>query len=186
MNLIVGLGNPGKKYEDTRHNIGYMVVDALATQLGISFVEKNKQQALVARTDYQGLPLLLVKPTTFMNNSGQAVRALVDYYNIELEDIIVVVDDLNLDPGVIRIRSQGSSGGQNGIQSIIEHLGTQKFKRLKVGIGRPEYGEAIHHVLSRFSQEDLLVIEEAVGKAQEACLVLLSQGLNQAMNEYNG
>lgn len=186
MKLIVGLGNPGKKYEATRHNMGFMVLDLLAEKLGTSFVEKKKHNAMVASALHDGEKLLLAKPLTFMNASGEAVRSLCDYYDVAVEDLVILVDDLTLDPGVLRIRPKGSSGGQNGIASIIEHLGTKEFARIKMGIGKPNFGDAISHVLGQFSDEEWDAVEPAIYKASEAVLYLLKEGTHKTMNEYNG
>ncbi len=186
MKLIVGLGNPGKKYEATRHNMGFMVLDLLAEKLGTSFVEKKKHNAMVASALYKGEKLLLVKPLTFMNSSGEAVRSLCDYYDVDTSDLVVLVDDLTLEPGVIRIRPKGSSGGQNGIASIIEHLGSKEFARIKMGIGKPQFGDAIAHVLGHFSDEEWSEVEPAIFRAAEAVYCLLVEGTYKAMNEYNG
>lgn len=186
MKIIVGLGNPGKKYAGTRHNVGFMVLDELAQTLGAGFVEKKKQQAYLARTEYEGSSLLLVKPTTYMNESGRAVRALMDYYDLSLEDLLVVVDDLHLDLGFLRLRGRGSAGGQNGIKNIILHLSSQDFARLKVGIGSAHASQAIGHVLGRFSKEERKIMDPAIDRAKKACLSYLSRGLAQTMNDYNG
>ncbi len=186
MKIIAGLGNPGKKYEATRHNLGFMVVDLLAEKLNIPFTEKKKHQALVGIGTSQHEKLVLVKPQTFMNNSGFSIRSLLDYYACSLEDLVVIVDDLTLDPGVIRIRAKGSDGGQKGVASIIEHFGSQDFIRIKMGIGQPTYGEAVRHVLSGFSDEEWSVIRPAISRAAEAALAIIHQGIYQAMNDYNG
>jgi PTH1 family peptidyl-tRNA hydrolase len=186
MKLIVGLGNPGKKYEATRHNMGFMVLDLLAEKLGTSFVEKKKHNAMVASGLYQGEKVLLAKPLTFMNSSGEAVRSMCDYYDVDVSDLVIVVDDLTLDPGVIRIRAKGSSGGQNGIASIIEHLGTKEFARIKMGIGKPQHGDAIAHVLGRFSDAEWSDVEPTFPRTTEAVFSLLVDGVYKAMNEYNG
>ncbi|QRN85233.1 aminoacyl-tRNA hydrolase [Clostridia bacterium] len=186
MKLIVGLGNPGKEYESTRHNMGFMALDLLAEKLGASFVEKKKHNAMVASALVDGEKLLLVKPLTFMNASGEAVRSLRDYYDVDVKDLVVLVDDLTLNPGVLRIRGKGSSGGQKGIASVIEHLGTQDFARIKMGIGKPQYGSAIPHVLGHFSDEEWDAAQQAVNRAAEAVLYLLKEGTYKAMNEYNG
>ena len=186
MKLIVGLGNPGKKYEDTRHNIGFMVLDLLAEKLGGSFVEKKKHNAMLSSVQRDGETLLLAKPLTYMNASGDAVGSLLDYYGLGPSDLVVLVDDLTLDPGVLRIRPKGSSGGQNGIASIIKRLGTQDFVRIKLGIGKPAHGDAISHVLGRFLDEEWERVEPAIQRAAQAVLFLLEEGTDKAMNEYNG
>lgn len=186
MKLIVGLGNPGTKYEATRHNVGFMVADLLADRLHGRFQDKKRQEAMLARAHWGGKDLFIAKPLTYMNDSGRAVRALLDYYRLTAEDLIVVVDDLTLEPGVLRLRARGSSGGQNGIQSIIDHLGTQSFWRIKVGIGKPAHGQAIRHVLGHFTDEQWDAVKPALTRASDACLALLEEGIERAMNRFNG
>ena len=166
--------------------MGFMVLDLLAEKLGTSFVEKKKHNAMVASVLHEGEKILLAKPLTYMNASGEAVRSLCDYYEVDDPDLVVLVDDMTLDPGVLRIRAKGSSGGQNGIASIIEHLGTKEFSRIKMGIGKPAYGDAIAHVLGHFSDEEWDQVEPSIFRAAEAALYLLQEGPYKAMNEYNG
>lgn len=186
MKLVVGLGNPGKKYEATRHNAGFMAVDALAEHMGITFTTKSKHKALVAQGFLDGEKVLLVKPQTFMNLSGDAVISLMDYYNIPLEDLVVLVDDITLSPGTIRIRGKGSSGGQNGIKHIIHQLGSQEFKRIKIGTGRNDGRDTISHVLGGFSDEEWKEVAPAIERAAQAVSAIFREGLDMAMNRYNG
>ncbi|MDH5751734.1 MAG: aminoacyl-tRNA hydrolase [Deltaproteobacteria bacterium] len=175
MRIIVGLGNPGKAYEESRHNLGFWVVDKMAELLGVSGW-KNQHEALVARVEAQGAPGLLVKPQTYMNSSGRAVAALVRFYKIPLEDCLVVVDDLELPPGRIRQRPQGSDGGHNGLRSIIAETGGSRFKRIRIGIGRPEHkGQVTSHVLAAVG-EDREALEQAVENAARSALEFLKDG----------
>lgn len=185
MKLIVGLGNPGSRYETTRHNVGFMVADLVADQLGAEFVS-SKHEALVAESRYQGEKLLIAKPLTYMNLSGRAVRALVHWYKMQLEDIIIVYDDLDLPVGKIRIRGKGSAGGQKGMTSVIEMMGTDSLLRVRVGIGRPPEGwTAPDYVLAPFSDEQWQVMKDILPLAAEAALALTWQGLDRVMNQYN-
>ncbi|CZQ93172.1 peptidyl-trna hydrolase signature 2 [Trichococcus palustris] len=159
MKMIVGLGNPGPKYADTKHNVGFITVDEWAAQNKQNY-NKNKFEALYLETTVNGEKVLFVKPLTFMNESGRAVRPLMDYFNVGIEDLVVVYDDMDMPVGKIRLRQKGSAGGHNGIKSLIQHLGTQDFNRIRVGIGRPQFNmTVIQHVLSPFpkiEQEDVL------------------------------
>jgi PTH1 family peptidyl-tRNA hydrolase len=183
MKLIVGLGNPGKKYEKTRHNLGYRVIDALADSLGFD-IDKEAFNGLYAKETIFGEPVILFKPTTFMNLSGTAVQEIKSYFNIDLQDILVVFDDMALEPGRIRLRLSGSSGGHNGIQNIIDILKTEDIKRLRIGIGEPEY-DGVDYVLGKPSKEQLKLIEIAIGEASEALKDYLRNGFHSAMAKYN-
>ncbi len=184
--LIVGLGNPGPTYEHTRHNIGFAVVDQLAGDLNVT-LKGGRGNALLAWGRLDGRSVGLAKPLTFMNRSGQAVQQLIRYYNIDLPNVLVVTDDLNLAPGVIRIRPQGSAGGHNGVQDIIDSLGSNDFPRLRIGIGNNYYrGKQADFVLSRFSREEQPLVEEAVVRARDAALTFIREGVVTAMNRYNG
>ena len=183
MYLIVGLGNPGKKYEHTRHNMGFEVVDLLGEQAKID-VDKNVFNGLLGRGKIFDKDVMLFKPTTYMNLSGTAVRQVVDYFKIELSDIIVVCDDMALPVGMIRLRSKGSSGGQKGLQNIIDLLGTEEFKRIRVGIGEPEI-DAIDYVLGKPLKEEMPMIEEAISNAVEAIKEALKSDFDRAMSKFN-
>lgn len=183
MKLIVGLGNPGKKYEKTRHNLGYRVVDSLADSLGLS-INKEAFNGLYAKETIFGEPVILFKPTTFMNLSGVALQEIKSYFNIELEDILVIYDDMALEPGRIRLRPSGSSGGHNGIQNIIDILKTEDIKRLRIGIGEPEFG-GIDYVLGKPTKDQAKPIEIAIGEASEAVKDYLRNGFHSAMAKYN-
>lgn len=185
MKLIVGLGNIGKEYEGTRHNIGFMVADELAKRWGIT-TWKNERSAMCA--EYR-IPekVFLIKPTTYMNLSGEAVGAFANFYNIDPEDIAVIQDDLDLPCGKLRIRRKGSAGGHNGIKSIQQHLGTGDFPRFKIGIGHPERNASavIGHVLHSFGKEEQPLIEEAVKQMADAVELWLKGDMDAVMQEYN-
>lgn len=183
--LIVGLGNPGKQYEATRHNIGFEVIDELSRQFNIP-LDQSKFKGLYGIGFYKGEKILLLKPLTYMNLSGESIRAVMDYYQIELEDLVVIYDDLDLPVGKIRLRQKGSPGGHNGIKSTVAHLGTQEFNRIRIGIDRPEKGMSIpDYVLGRFQKDEQLINEDAVKKSANACVAWLEKPFLQVMNEFN-
>ena len=186
MFVIVGLGNPDKKYEKTRHNIGFDVVDALASKYNISMTEK-KHKAVCGTGAIEGVKVLLVKPQTYMNLSGESVGEVVNFYKLDPEtEILVIYDDISLAPGNIRIRKKGSAGGHNGIKSLIQHLGTQNFVRIKVGVGeKPAGWDLADHVLGRMSEEDRKLAEDAIVDACNAAVLIMRDEVDQAMNEYN-
>ena len=183
MYLIVGLGNPGKKYEHTRHNMGFETIDLLSDLSKID-VDKEVFDGLLGRGKLFDEDVLLFKPTTYMNLSGTAVRQVVDYFKIELSDIIVVCDDMALAPGTIRLRSKGSSGGQKGLQNIIDLLGTEEFKRIRVGIGEPPF-DAIDYVLGKPLKEEQPLLDEAIDNAVEAIKEALRSDFERAMSKFN-
>ncbi|PRR73889.1 Peptidyl-tRNA hydrolase [Moorella humiferrea] len=184
--MVVGLGNPGPQYEATRHNAGFMAVDLLADELGIAF-KTDKHRALVGGGNVAGREVLLVKPLTYMNNSGEAVAPLVRWYGIIPEELIVVHDDLDLSLGMMRIRAKGSSGGHRGLQSIIAALGTTAVPRLKIGIGRPPAGQdVVDYVLQPFSRDEWSLVAPALRRAAAALRFLLEGGtLEEGMNLFN-
>ncbi|MBM7855212.1 PTH1 family peptidyl-tRNA hydrolase [Desulfohalotomaculum tongense] len=182
MKLIVGLGNPGPEYSQTRHNVGFMTVDRLAEELKAE-VNKNKFKALIGEAQIGCEKILLVKPQTYMNLSGEAVGMLARWYKLSAEDIVVIYDDMDLPLGKLRIRPQGGSGGHNGMKSIIAHLGTEKFARIRIGIGRSE--DSIKHVLGNFSTEEMKQIDSVISDAVKAVHVLVCRDVNTAMNKYN-
>lgn len=186
--LIVGLGNPGSKYHETKHNIGFMAIDLLAKELSVNFSENKTFKAEVGSAFLEGEKVYLVKPTTFMNLSGLAVRALLAYYNIPIEDFIVIYDDLDMDLGKIRFRQKGSAGGHNGIKSIIAETGTQVFDRIKVGIGRPKSGQSVpNHVLGKFEDDDYITIQQTLDKVVESLRYYLkTNDFEATMRHYNG
>lgn len=182
--LVVGLGNPGPKYEDTRHNVGFRVVDALADRLRVSF--DHKHDALVGWTQHKNRRIGLAKPLTFMNRSGQSVAPLCEYNNLTPADLIVVVDDLDLPVGTIRLRPSGSSGGHNGLENVAQHLGSTEFPRLRIGIGDDfARGEQVDYVLSSFTPEEQPKIQSAIEDAGEAVLTTVREDLETAMNRFN-
>ena len=183
MVVIVGLGNPGTKYEKTRHNMGFRVLDLLSEETGIE-VTKEVFNGLLGRGKIFDNDVLLFKPTTYMNLSGTAVQQVVHYFKVNIDDIIVVYDDMALAPGTIRMRIQGSSGGQKGIQNIIEQLGTDKIKRIRVGIGEP-IDNAIDYVLGKPTKEEEPLINDAVIRAVEAIKEALKSSFEKAMTKYN-
>lgn len=186
MFLIAGLGNPDKKYEHTRHNIGFDVVDALADKYHISVTEK-KHKGLCGTGVIDGVKVMLLKPLTYMNLSGESVIDAVNFYKLDPEtELLVIFDDISLAPGHIRIRKKGSAGGHNGIKNIIAHTGTQNFERIKVGVGeKPEGWDLADHVLGHFSEEDRKLVEEAISDAVDAVAMIVRDETDQAMNKYN-
>jgi len=183
---VAGLGNPGKKYDNTPHNIGFDVVNLLAEKLDADWKNHPRFQADLARSSYKGVPLLLVKPGTFMNLSGNAVAPLMRYLRCQNEDLTVVVDDADLPLGRIRIRAKGGNGGHNGLASIIENLGTDEFARVRLGVGRTIGDGLVEHVLSKFADDLKSVVSRSVNTAAEAVLCLLEKDLTESMNRYNG
>lgn len=185
MKLIVGLGNPGKQYEQTRHNIGFEVIEELSRGFNIP-LNQSKHKGLYGMGFYKGEKILLLKPLTYMNLSGESIRAVMDYYDIALEDFLVIYDDLDLPVGKIRLRQKGSPGGHNGIKSTVAHLGTQQFNRIRIGIDRPESGMSVpDYVLGRFRKEEQDEMLDAVKKSAEACQAWLEKPFLQVMNEFN-
>ena len=185
MKLIVGLGNPGKEYENTRHNCGFMVIDELARQNHVD-VNQNKFKGLYVKTKISGEDVILLKPQTYMNNSGESVQAYMNFFKIDKEDVLIIYDDLDTNVGRIRLRLDGSAGGHNGIKSLINHLGGQNFKRLRVGIDRHKFIKIIDYVLGNFTKEEQPFIQEAVVKASEAVECFIKTDFVKAMNQYNG
>lgn len=186
MYLIAGLGNPGGQYEKTRHNIGFRVVEALAADNGIK-IDTGKHKGLVGNGMIGGEKAILVKPMTFMNLSGECIRAVADFYKIPPENIIIIFDDISLDVGKLRIRKKGSAGGHNGIKSIISHLGSENFPRLKFGVGdKPAGMDLADHVLGKFSASDDKAADDAIGRACKAVECMVTEGCDSAMNKYNG
>jgi PTH1 family peptidyl-tRNA hydrolase len=186
MKLIVGLGNPGSEYRNTRHNIGFITVEYLAEKLGIEF-NKNKFFASVGEGFYQGEKVMLMRPETFMNRSGQAVRAAVDFYKLDIEDILIIFDDMDLPCGELRVRAKGSAGGHNGMKDIIAQLGNNtKISRFKIGISHPVYGDTVNYVLGTFSEDEKALLRPAVQDAAEAALCWLQNDITVTMNRFNG
>lgn len=185
MKWIVGLGNPGSNYEKTRHNIGFMALDALASRHGIA-IKTSKCKALIGEGNIQGTKVILIKPMTYMNLSGESVRAFMDYYKAPLEDLIVVYDDLDTEIGKNRLRYQGSAGGHNGIKSIIQHTGTQVFNRIRMGISRPQPGYPIvDYVLSTFPKKESDLLNQSIEEAGDAIEFALTHTFEQTMAKFN-
>ena len=185
MYIIVGLGNPTKEYDKTRHNVGFSVIDVLADRIGIDVSEK-KHRALCGKGMLEGQKVILAKPQTFMNLSGESVRAMVDFYKVSPDEVIIIYDDISLEPGQLRIRTKGSAGGHNGIKNIIAHLGTQEFPRIKVGVGeKPKYMDLADYVLSRFSKGEQELMDDAFREAADAVAMMISEGMDAAMNHFN-
>lgn len=186
MFLIVGLGNPEKKYDKTRHNIGFDTIDALADKYNISMNEK-KHKALCGTGVIDGVKVLLAKPQTYMNLSGDSVAEIVNFYKIDPEEeMIVIFDDISLAPGNIRVRKKGSAGGHNGIKSIIARTGTQNFMRIKVGVGeKPAGWDLADHVLGHFSRKDRALVEDAIKDAEAAAVLMMQGQVDKAMNDFN-
>jgi len=186
MKIIIGLGNPSMKYTGTRHNVGFGVIDVLAEKYYIK-VNTNRHRALCGSGMIGGEKVILAKPLTYMNLSGESVRALTDYYKLNKEDLLILYDDVSLELGQIRIRAQGSAGGHNGMKSIISHLGSDVFARIRLGIGaRPDQMELADYVLGHFTPAELPEVREELKLAGEAVEVVLAFGIQEAMNRYNG
>ena len=186
MIIIVGLGNPSKKYEKTRHNVGFEVIDALADRFHIH-MEQQRNKAIVGKGVIAGQKVILAKPQTYMNLSGESVQGLMDYFKVDpSSDLIVIYDDISLDVGKLRIRQKGSAGGHNGIKSIISHIGTQEFLRIKIGIGeKPRGYDLADYVLGHFSKADQELMYEAYDRSCCAIEMLVQGQVNEAMKEYN-
>jgi PTH1 family peptidyl-tRNA hydrolase len=184
MKIVVGLGNPGRNYAGTRHNVGFAVADSLAAGPSAGRWQ-SRFQAQVAEFVEGGEKVLLLKPETFMNLSGRSVRQAVDFYNLPLADLLVVCDDFNLPLGKLRVRARGTHGGHNGLRDIQAHLGTTEYARLRIGVGAPRTDEAVDHVLGRFRPTERPAIDEAVALAAQAVVVWVTRGVDACMNEYN-
>ena len=185
MYIIVGLGNPGKKYENTRHNIGFIAIDYMAALFDIK-VNKIKHKALLGEGKIECERVMLVKPQTFMNLSGESVREIADYYKVPAENVIVIFDDVSLEPGSVRIRKKGSDGGHNGIKSIIYQLTSDSFPRIKLGVGaKPPGYDLADWVLARFSDDDIKIMSKSVETAAKAVAEIITKGADSAMNKYN-
>jgi PTH1 family peptidyl-tRNA hydrolase len=184
--LLIGLGNPGREFRETRHNVGFMLLDRLAVKLNARFT-RLQSRALVASATYADRKIILAKPQTFMNLSGQSVQGLVHFYKLPLTNLLIAHDDLDLPFGTIRIRPDGGSAGQKGMSSILERLGTDDFPRLRLGIGRPPgQMQAPDYVLQEFSNAELTIVSETLNRAVNATLTFVTEGLDAAMTKYNG
>lgn len=185
MKLLVGLGNPGKQYEATRHNVGFMVADLLAESLNID-LSRSGWKSVYGKGRAGDQDVMIVKPQTYMNLSGEAVGEICRYFNLTHEDVIVIYDDMDLPVGKIRVRAKGSAGGHRGMQSVIDHLGTEAITRVKVGIGRPEAQDPVDYVMSMFPEDEWKTMKEAIDGAARAAVSLLFHPIDQVMNEFNG
>lgn len=185
MYLIIGLGNPEEEYGKTRHNMGFNVINKLSNKYGIE-VNKKKFEGLCGDGMIEGEKIILLKPQTYMNLSGKSIAQVVNFYKIQLENIIVIYDDIDIEPGLIRIRKKGSSGSHNGMKSVIAELGTEEFMRVRVGIGKPKYeGDMINYVIGGVSEQEQKELEIGVEKAKEAVIEILKSGIDIAMNKFN-
>ena len=184
--LIVGLGNPGRKFEHNRHNVGFMLLNRLSIKLGESF-GKVEAKALISKTTYKGERVILIKPQTYMNDSGMSVSSLARFYRVPLDNLMVAYDDVDLPLGILRLRPSGGSAGQRGMQSIIERLGTDEFPRLRIGTGRPPGRmDAADYVLQDFPAQDADLLNETLDRAVDAVLTFIQESLDKAMNLFNG
>ena len=184
--LLIGLGNPGREYKDTRHNVGFMLIDRIAVRLNARGM-KVQSKAIITAAAFEDRKLILAKPQTFMNLSGQSVQGLVHFYKVPFTNMMILSDDLDIPFGTIRIRASGGPGGQRGLSSILEKLGTKEIPRLRLGIGRPPGRmDPSDYVLQSFSRDELASLSEILDQAAEAVLAFVTHGLNRAMNEFNG
>ena len=182
--MIVGLGNPGKEYVNTRHNIGFQIIDSLAETLKVD-VRKRKFGARFGLADFADKKLILLKPWQYMNRSGQAVATAAGFYKLGVSDLLVVLDDMALEPGRVRIRAKGSAGGHNGLADIIEKLGTDNFGRLRIGIGQSSKEDAVRFVLDKPTKAERNLLDEAIERSREAVLCWIENGFDATMNKYN-
>ena len=185
MYLIIGLGNPEAEYSKTRHNMGFNTINKIAKKYNIE-VNKTKFQGLWESTIIEGQKVILIKPQTYMNLSGNCVQEFVNFYKVEKENIIVIYDDMDIEPGLIKIRKQGGPGGHNGMKSIIQMLGTEEFSRVRIGIGRPKHnGDEINYVIGGIPEEEIPKLEEGIEKAKDAVIEIIKNGIDSAMNKFN-
>lgn len=184
MFLIVGLGNPGREYENTRHNIGFAAIDVIAEKYNID-INRTKLKGEYGEGFINGNKVILLKPYTFMNLSGESVREAIDFYKLTEEQVLIIYDDISLELGRLRIREKGSAGGHNGIKSIINHMGTDVFTRIKIGVGAPK-GDLVNHVLGKFSKEEVNILKQTLDAVTEATADIIDNGAKDAMNKFNG
>lgn len=185
MYLIIGLGNPEAEYSKTRHNMGFNTINKIAEENNIK-IDKNKYQGLYEIATIERQKVILIKPQTYMNLSGKCIKEFVNFYKVQKEKILVIYDDMDIEPGKIKIRKKGSAGGHNGMKSIIEMLGTEEFPRIRIGIGRPEHnGDEINYVIGAIPEEEIPKLKEGVEKAKDAVIEILKDGLDSAMNKFN-
>ena len=184
MYIIAGLGNPGRKYENTRHNMGFITIDKIAEELGVK-VDKIKFKALVGEANFSGQKVVLVKPQTYMNLSGQSVREVMNFYKLPMENLTVIYDDIDIPTGSVRIRKSGSAGTHNGMRDIIYNLADSGFPRIRIGIGSERRGDLADYVTGGFTKEEVPLLEDAVTRAAAAALSIVADGIDRAMNKYN-
>ena len=185
MYLIIGLGNPEEEYSKTRHNMGFNAINKIAIKYNIE-VNKTKFQGLYETTIIEGQKVILVKPQTYMNLSGNCVQEFVNFYKIEKENIIIIYDDMDIEPGEIKIRKKGGPGGHNGMKSIIQMLGTEQFARVRIGIGRPKHnGDEINYVIGAIPKEEMPKLDDGTEKAKDAVIEIIKNGIDSAMNKFN-
>ena len=184
MFLIVGLGNPGKEYENSRHNIGFKVIDNIASEYNID-INRQKFKGMCGEGFIENTKVILLKPTTYMNLSGESIREVADFYKLSNKEVIVIYDDISLNVGRLRIRDKGSAGGHNGIKSIIAHLGTDVFPRIKVGVGQPNV-DLVKYVLGNFTKEEMEVLSESIDASTKAVMEMIKNDTTAAMNKFNG
>lgn len=184
MFLIVGLGNPGREYENTRHNIGFAAIDVIAEKYNID-INRTKFKGEYGEGFINGNKVILLKPYTFMNLSGESVREAIDFYKLTEDQVLIIYDDISLELGRLRIREKGSAGGHNGIKSIINHMGTDVFTRIKIGVGAPK-GDLVNHVLGKFSKEEVNILKQTLDEVTEATADIIDNGAKDAMNKFNG
>lgn len=184
MFLIVGLGNPGREYENTRHNIGFAAIDIITEKYNID-VNRTKFKGEYGEGFINGNKVILLKPYTFMNLSGESVREAIDFYKLTEEEVLIIYDDISLEVGRLRIREKGSAGGHNGIKSIINHIGTDVFTRIKIGVGAPK-GDLVNHVLGKFSKEEVNILKQTLDVVAKATEDIIANGAKDAMNKFNG
>ena len=184
MFLIVGLGNPGKEYDGTRHNIGFAAVDYIADKYNIE-LNRIKFKGVFGEGFIDGKKVILLKPTTYMNLSGESIREVINFYKISNEEVIVIYDDISLEVGRLRIREKGSHGGHNGIKSIIDNLGTDVFPRVKIGVGAPK-GNLVSHVLGKFNEDEIEILRETIKASSDAVSIMVKSDTKEAMNKLNG
>ena len=184
MFLIVGLGNPGREYENTRHNIGFAAIDVIAEKYNID-INRTKFKGEYGEGFINGNKVILLKPYTFMNLSGESVREAIDFYKLTEDQVLIIYDDISLELGRLRIREKGSAGGHNGIKSIINHMGTDVFTRIKIGVGAPK-GDLVNHVLGKFSKDEVNILKQTLDAVTEATADIIDNGAKDAMNNFNG
>ena len=184
MKLIVGLGNPGNEYVNTRHNMGFIVIDKILDELNLNFT-KNKHKGVYVQTKIKGVDTIILKPLTYMNLSGDSIREVMNYFKITIDDILVIYDDMDTEVGSLRLRLSGSAGGHNGLKSIIANLGSDKFKRIRVGIGKDKNIDIINYVLGKPKKEDMDKIDESTTKAMKAAIDFVTTPFDKVMSMYN-